>query len=126
MVDLNGRTVLVVDDEPVVNLTMSLLLRRAGATVLQAYNGAEALTIVLAKPVDAMVCDREMPVMGGLELLRELDLCGGRVPTLLFSGDVVEDGAELRALGVRRVMMKPVQPEVLLEMVAAVIAEGAR
>ncbi len=44
--ELAGATVLIVDDEPIVNLTMGLLLQRAGATVHRAENGAEALHLV--------------------------------------------------------------------------------
>ena len=121
--DLAGATVLVVDDEPVLNLTMSLLLERAGAVVPRAGNGVEALAIVERQAVDVMVCDQNMPVMDGKTLLRLLVERERTVPTLLFVNGVDrEDNLQLEWLHVRRTLVKPIQPAALIEAVQAVLA----
>ncbi len=121
---LAGATVLVVDDEPVINLTMSLLLRRAGATVLCAENGAEALRLVTTSTVDLMICDQNMPVMDGNMLLRQLHAGGRSVPTLFFtSGMHQEDDVVLQGMGVVEQLTKPIQPASLIERVTAVLAK---
>lgn len=124
--ELAGATVLVVDDEPVINLTMSLLLQRAGATVLRAENGAEALDLLSSHAVDVMICDQNMPVMDGTTLLRRLHGLKKSVPTLFFvSGMNDEDAVALMAMGVREMLTKPIQPKMLVERVTAVLAEVA-
>ena len=120
---LSEATVLVVDDEPVLNLTMCLLLERAGARVARAMNGSEALQVIGRQPVDVMVCDQNMPVMDGMTLLRHLEACGQTLPTLLFvSGMDREDMPLLQAMGVCRLLTKPIQPADLIEAVQAALA----
>ncbi len=117
-------TILVVDDEPIVNLTMSLLLQQTGATVLRAENGAEAFEHLTRTAVDVMICDGNMPVMDGMTLLNILHADGRTVPTLLFvSGMGQEDATVLQPVGVRRLLTKPIQPAALLAAVSAVLAD---
>ncbi len=70
-----------------------------------------------------MICDQNMPVMDGNALLRALHGTGKSVPTLFFaSGTHEEDTVALQAMGVRELLTKPIQPTLLLERVAAVLA----
>ncbi|MEK6397497.1 MAG: response regulator, partial [Terriglobus sp.] len=54
-------TVLVVDDEPVLRLTFSVLLQRAGARVVEAADGLEALHVLETQRVDVVLTDKQMP-----------------------------------------------------------------
>ena len=115
-------TILIVDDEPVLRLTMGLVLRRAGATTLVAAHGVEALDLLAQHEVDAMVCDQNMSVMDGHSLLRSLHNHGRDVPTLLFVGGIdPEDTADLERMGVRYFLNKPLQPAALLRAVQSVL-----
>ena len=121
---LSNATVLVVDDEPVLNLTMSLLLERAGAHVARASNGAEALELIGKQRVDVMVCDQNMPVMDGKTLLRALKTTAQIIPSLLFVNGVERENMTLlEAMGVRQLLTKPIQPAHLIEAVTAVLAD---
>ncbi len=123
---LAGSRLLVVDDEPVLLLTFSLLLKQAGASVLQAANGAEALRLVRQEQVDLILCDRQMPVMDGMTFLRHVRDEQLSVPTLLFTNGIErEDTAELEAMQVRRLLTKPIQPGKLLAVVAEALAVTA-
>jgi two-component system, response regulator YesN len=69
-------SVLVVDDEPLVRLSLASL-HAFGAEgfdfVAEAANGAEALAVLAARPeIDIVLLDLSMPVMDGLEVLRRL------------------------------------------------------
>lgn len=66
------RTVLFVDDEPIILLSLKRLLRRLGAQwdMLFAASAREALELMAAQPVDAVVTDLTMPGLDGTELLR--------------------------------------------------------
>jgi phosphoserine phosphatase RsbU/P len=62
-------SVLVVDDDANINLLLQTRLRLRGLTVLSATNGQEALDVLAQTPVDLMLLDVSMPIMGGLEVL---------------------------------------------------------
>ena len=124
---LAGSKLLVVDDEPVLLLTFALLLQQAGASVLQAANGAEALRLMRQEQVDLILCDRQMPVMDGLTFLRSLRDEARCVPTLLFTNGMdAEDWTELEAMQVHRLLTKPILPRKLLTAVAEVLAAAAQ
>ena len=64
---------LVVDDfEPMRKVTVNQLRGLGVANVLTAINGAEALRILKAQPVDMVLSDWNMPVMSGLDLLQAM------------------------------------------------------
>ncbi|MCE9667974.1 response regulator [Myxococcus stipitatus] len=66
------RRVLVVDDSPLTRELLSNLLEAVGYDTVMAADGAEALDVLDAAPVDLVVTDLEMPGMDGLELTRTL------------------------------------------------------
>ena len=66
---------LIIDDSSVMRKIVERSLRQAGVDliqVLEAGNGAEALTVLQANPVDLILCDINMPVMDGLEFVKQL------------------------------------------------------
>ena len=64
--------VLVIDDEEALRQMLSMMLKKEGYEVRRASNGEEGLKTLLASPQDLVLCDINMPVMGGLELLEEI------------------------------------------------------
>ena len=61
--------ILVVDDEPLVRLTVRAVLEDCGATVLEAANGVAALTLLEQdRDIDFLFTDIRMPGMNGVEL----------------------------------------------------------
>ena len=72
-------TVLIVDDEKVIRDGCSLILKPEGYQVATAENGKEALDILATQPVNVVLCDLKMPVMGALEVLEE---AGARYPDI--------------------------------------------
>jgi len=65
-------TILVVDDEVYLREFYQELLSRQGYKVITASNGQEALTMVNQNPPNLILLDIMMPVMDGLEVLRNL------------------------------------------------------
>lgn len=63
------KTILVVDDEDAMRVTLRSALESYGFAVLDAENGAEAFRIAQASPPDLVLCDIEMPEINGFELL---------------------------------------------------------
>lgn len=116
-------TVLVVDDEPVLRLTFSVLLQRTGARVVVAADGLEALRLLETRHVDVVLTDKQMPQMDGLTLLHELRARGFTMPAVFFvNGVLPEDQREMDTLGVVRTVTKPLQPTALVAVLEAVLA----
>ena len=101
-------TLLVVDDEARILSVLQRALRREGWRILTAGNATDALRILEAEPVDAVLTDHKMPRMSGLDLL---EAAAGRRPAaarFLISGWPDEVPAErLNALGIRALIPKP-------------------
>jgi CheY-like chemotaxis protein len=86
------RTILVVDDEPVVLRVVSMILDTAGFQVLAAPDGRAALEICKSTkgPIDLLLTDVKMPGMDGLELARFFQEQRPRVPIVFMSGHTSE------------------------------------
>ncbi|MCP8713087.1 response regulator, partial [Streptomyces sp. AC04842] len=65
-------TILVADDSATMRMIVQATLTGAGWKVLTAGNGQEALEVAKSHPVDLVVSDWNMPVMGGLQLIQGL------------------------------------------------------
>ena len=61
---------LIVDDEASILSALRRTLRREGWAIVTADSTAEALRVLEAQPVDAILSDQKMPGRSGLELLR--------------------------------------------------------
>ena len=68
-----SKTVLVVDDSSTVRQQVSLALKQAGFNILEAADGREALaTIESNRGIAMVVCDVNMPVLNGLEMVEKV------------------------------------------------------
>ena len=63
------RTILVIDDEPEKALPLVRDLKREGYRVLFANSGAQALGILETERPDFVICDLEMPDIGGYQVM---------------------------------------------------------
>jgi len=120
-----NKTVLVIDDSLVVREQVRDTLRAASYDVLEAENGIEALAHVKATPaLSLVICDVNMPEMGGLELLAELKNQGlmSFHVIMLTSEGRPEFLAKARTLGAKAWMMKPLVAEKLLAVVQKLTA----
>ncbi len=115
MSDSGRRTLLVVEDEPLVRMLTTFLLRESGFDVLEAGNGGEALEVLAnGQQVDLVLTDVRMPVMDGRELSLRLGSSHPGLPILFLSGETDPDGEALRGA---RCLKKPLTPQ---ELVAAI------
>jgi CheY-like chemotaxis protein len=83
-----GRTVLVVEDEPVVRRTLALVLRRSAVAVLEAEDGVAAVELFRQHrdEIGCVLCDLTMPRMNGWETLTALRQLAPGIPVILASG----------------------------------------
>lgn len=69
---MNGKRVLVVDDEIHIVHVVAIKLRNNGYEVISAHNGADAFELACKHQPDIIVTDFQMPVMTGMELVEKL------------------------------------------------------
>ncbi|HET9696289.1 MAG: response regulator [Acidobacteriaceae bacterium] len=78
--------VLVVDDDPAIRTSMSLLLESEGYKVAEAEDGLEAIVFISQSIPDVVVSDLNMPRMSGFELLSEVQRRFPQIVTIAMSG----------------------------------------
>jgi DNA-binding NtrC family response regulator len=106
---------LLVEDEPNMVRTLSKILERRGHTVDSAPNGAEALRLLAAHAYDLVITDLNMPVMDGLQLLREMKARGLEAAVIVLTGyGTIQSAVEALKLGAGDYLIKPCHPEELL------------
>ena len=88
---MNGKRILVVDDEPHITRVTKLCLERAGFEVEVAPDGLEALELLKWRPFHAVVTDIMMPRMAGRELCERIR---ERMPDLSIPLFVVTSSSE--------------------------------
>ena len=116
---------LVVDDEPLVADTLTAIFRRSGFEVRTAYSANGAMEVARVFEPELLLCDIDMPVRDGLELMadfgREMPLCPILVLTGLYSA---LRGVRERAGTLTQhvtILTKPCQPADLLAEVSSIL-----
>lgn len=107
---------LVVDDSRAIRMILGRTLRSLGFEVREAGNGVEALDALKACPADLVMADWNMPVMDGLELLRNIraNEVFGRVPVVMVTTEAeVDQMTAALAAGATEYIMKPFTPDIL-------------
>jgi CheY-like chemotaxis protein len=120
-------TVLVVEDEADIMLTVRLALQGEGYQVIGAESGEEALAIFAERPPDVTVLDVGLPGIDGLEVVRRL-----RANPLLRSARVIVSSAHAsgdvrrltEALDCSAYITKPFSAQELRDTVSAVLASA--
>jgi PAS domain S-box-containing protein len=122
--EATGDTILLVEDEPGVRAVTRKILVRLGYRVIEAPNGADALSLWSTHRADVrlVLTDLVMPLMGGRELAERLHKAGTDVPVLFMSGYADEEryGAlpmEAELIG------KPISADVLRDRIGALLRE---
>lgn len=118
---MNKLRALIVDDSSVMRKIIERSLRQAGidlSQVLEAGNGAEALGFVRDNPPDLILCDINMPVMDGLEFVRQMQALGTcqKVPIVMITTEGSESHVvEALTHGARGYIRKPFTPDQVRE-----------
>ena len=123
-----NRRVLVVDDEIHIVHVVAIKLRNNGYEVISAENGAEAFTLAREEKPDIIVTDFQMPVMTGLQLVRELrqNETTKDIPVIMLTarGFAVQD-KEKEELQISELLSKPFSPKELLRSIDDILYQRA-
>ncbi len=113
--------ILVVEDDVHVRAFLSGILMKQGHRVLEANEGAEALNIVTQESIDCVITDILMPGIEGIELIRDLRREQPEIKIIAISGGGRVDATQYlhmaEDLGADRVIIKPFDPQQILDTV---------
>jgi two-component system alkaline phosphatase synthesis response regulator PhoP len=121
-------SVLIVDDEPLTQDLLRMMLEPAGFRVTTAEHGLEALEKVKEEKPDIMILDVMMPHMDGITVCKKIRSSSetSDLPIVMLSGkthlNAVEEGLEA---GANRYLAKPISRTDLIQNLHDVLAETA-
>jgi two-component system chemotaxis response regulator CheY len=124
---MNSIRALIIDDSSVMRKIVERSLRQAGielTKVFEAGNGAEALGVLKENQVDLILCDINMPVMDGLEFIKQLPGIANAkdVPVVMITTEGSETHVvQALSCGARGYIRKPFTPEQVREQVMPVL-----
>jgi two-component system, chemotaxis family, chemotaxis protein CheY len=119
-----AKTVLCVDDSASIRQMVGFTLKSAGYEVVEAVDGMDGLDKAKAKTVDLVLTDQNMPRMDGLTLIKSLRALPQykAVPILMLTTESSETmKSQGRAAGATGWLVKPFDPQKLIEVVKKVI-----
>jgi CheY-like chemotaxis protein len=116
---LEGRRLLVVDDDPRCAEAVRTWLEICGARVTVAGSVAAARAALDAAQPELVLLDVFLPDGTAWDVVREID---GRVPVIAITGAAVSPAA---THGVRHVLSKPIAPDTLASALSECLAEAA-
>jgi DNA-binding response OmpR family regulator len=121
---LSPKTILLVDDDPDQHETCGIYLQHLGYRVLSVLDGASAVVLASAVPVDLVLLDLHMPRVNGLEVAQRLRSQpeSAAVPVIMVTADSVR-AATLPRDGIAGVIIKPCALLHLAERVRGVIGD---
>ncbi len=118
-------SILIAEDRAVDRLFLATLLGYQGHGILEASDGAEALALVQSQRPHLVISDILMPSMDGYEFVRQMRAIPAVAATPVIFYTATYHEREARALaercGVRDIITKPSEPEVILAKVDAVL-----
>lgn len=106
------KTILIIDDEPVMRALLRVTLEPTGARLIEAENGSDALEIAWDERPDVAIVDVGLPKLSGVDVCRALMTNPEPPVVILITGNVYAE--ELDGSGAFDVFPKPFQPDDLL------------
>lgn len=120
------KTILTVDDSPSIRQMLAYVLSSNGYRVIEAADGVEGLDLAKAHQADLVLTDQNMPKMDGIALIKALRGLAAyqHVPIMMLTTEsspaLKQQGRDAGATGW---MVKPFDPEKLLEMLKKIFAQ---
>lgn len=111
-----NKTILIVDDDEMLQTIVSFLLEEEGYNVLTAKNGEMAIDLLKNEVIDLILSDLMMPVINGMELVEKIrNQLNLQTPIIMFSSAGQEKNVlEAFNLGADEFIPKPISNKELL------------
>lgn len=122
-----AKSVLIVDDEPNIVLSLQFIMERAGYAVATAADGEEGLRMAVAAPPDIVLLDIMLPRRNGYDICRELrakpEFAGTKIVMLTAKHRDAERETGL-ALGADEYITKPFSTRDVVKQVDALLRQS--
>lgn len=115
--------ILIVDDYQPLREMLKTTLEFAGYEIREAENGNEAIKSHQQTPADLILMDLSMPEKEGIETIIELRRSFPKVKIIAISGTDRVNLKTARILGANAAFQKPVDDEVLIEMIVSLLKD---
>lgn len=110
MMNHSSKTVLVIEDEPIIRQAISDFLEDCDYKVIQAEHGRRGIELLRQNIPDVVLTDLRMPIMGGREVLAIMNEEFPETPVIVVSGvGDIRDAIDAVHLGAWDYIIKPVQ-----------------
>lgn len=118
------KTILLAEDQVNINRLIAAKLNREGFRVIQAYDGEEAIRLLLNQEVDLTLLNLMMPQLDGGQVLRRVRSAGKTIPVIIFSVKNRESDLQYcLQLGADDYLVKPFELDDLFRRVKKLIGE---
>jgi two-component system chemotaxis response regulator CheY len=120
-----GSVVIVVDDSKSARMQVRSALADAGYEIVEAANGREGLAKLAEYPhASLVICDINMPVMSGLEMLEQMKASGASAAVLMLTTEAAPElQRRARKAGVAGWIVKPFDPTMLVRTVRTLLRD---
>lgn len=124
---LSVKKILIVDDDPIVRSILSSALKTyTELGVLTAENGKVAVKLLNIIKIDLVITDMEMPEMNGVGLLSDMNKNHPEIPVIVLTWFVTKEiETKIKALGAPQYLEKPIDINILTEMIFQELNGGA-
>jgi len=125
---IHGASILLVEDNIFSQQVGQELLEDAGATVVVANNGKEAIDLLMKEHFDCVLMDVQMPVMDGYEatrIIRAHPKLSGTLIIAMTANAGREDQARCLAAGMDEFVTKPIAPNLLFSVLSKWMSQRA-
>ncbi|MCH7618510.1 MAG: response regulator [Candidatus Marinimicrobia bacterium] len=118
------KTILTIDDDPVVRTLVKKIFEQVGFKVITAADGFEGIHSILTKKPDLIFLDIMMPIIDGIEVLKRVKKMPevAAIPIIMFTA--VADSQKVvqsSQLGAADYVIKPFQSSILIKKVQEVL-----
>ena len=119
---MSTKTILIAEDDEVIFMYLQIILKSNNFNILHARNGLEAINLWQENKVDLILMDIKMPVMNGLDAIREIRKTDKEIPIIVQSAYTSDENKESAALlGSNDFITKPINKSELIEKITNAI-----
>jgi CheY-like chemotaxis protein len=121
--------ILVIEDNAANLELVRYLLAYSGHAVLEARDGAQGVEMALRERPDLIVCDLQMPLLDGYQVLARLRAdpgCAGVVIVAVTAFSMPNDRQKVITAGFDGYLSKPIEPEQFVAQIEAFLPPGLR
>jgi CheY-like chemotaxis protein len=125
---LQGKRILVADDEEIIRETVADVLSKAGALPVMASDGDEAIAMIRAQHFDLVLSDIKMPNKNGYEVFAATKQVDRNCPVILITGfgyDPEHSIVRASREGLAGVLFKPFKVDQLLELIEKAVGAAS-